>query len=400
VLSTVNDAKLRAWWFHEQGLDASLTGARPAEVLARAGWARSVGGVGPYLTLFARAGISREDADAAVAAQEIAELPSARGCTYVLPAEDFALGLTVGGGNNGDLRTAEKLGAAPGEIDALGESVVAALADGPLDPDGLRAALGDRVRDFGAEGRKRGMVTALPVALGALQAAGAIRRVPANGRLDQQRYRYALWSPSPLANAPSRTDAFAALARRFFAWAGPARVEEFRVFSGLGVKAANDAVAQLGLQPVAPGDGRLLLPHQREAWEAFGVPAEPRYALVSSLDAIVALQRDPRALLDPADAAREVFEEHGLRAVGDLRDLPSHAILDRGRLIGLWDYDVETQSIAWTAFVPTDAALRAAVARTEAYVRDQLGDARSFSLDSPKSRAPRVAALRAAQPVA
>jgi len=233
-----------------------------------------------------------------------------------------------------------------------------------------------------------------------LQAAGAIRRVPANGRLDQQRYRYALWSPSPLANAPSRTDAFAALARRFFAWAGPARVEEFRVFSGLGVKAANDAVAQLGLQPVAPGDGRLLLPHQREAWEAFGVPAEPRYALVSSLDAIVALQRDPRALLDPADAAREVFEEHGLRAVGDLRDLPSHAILDRGRLIGLWDYDVETQSIAWTAFVPTDAALRAAVARTEAYVRDQLGDARSFSLDSPKSRAPRVAALRAAQPVA
>jgi hypothetical protein len=35
-----------------------------------------------------------------------------------------------------------------------------------------------------------------------------------------------------------------------------------------------------------------------------------------------------------------------------------------------------------------------AVAHTEAYVRDQLGDARSFSLDSPKSRAPRLAALR------
>jgi hypothetical protein len=43
-----------------------------------------------------------------------------------------------------------------------------------------------------------------------------------------------------------------------------------------------------------------------------------------------------------------------------------------------------------------DKALRAEIERTTAYVRDQLGDARSFSLDSPKSRAPRLAALRQA----
>ena len=34
-----------------------------------------------------------------------------------------------------------------------------------------------------------------------------------------------------------------------------------------------------------------------------------------------------------------------------------------------------------------------AVERTERFVRDDLGDARSFSLDSPKSRAPRIEAL-------
>ena len=92
----MNEAKLRAWWWHRQGLDGSLRGAAPAAVLERSGWARSVGGVGPYLTLFARAGTSREAADAAVAALEIHELPSARGCTYVVPASDFALALTVG----------------------------------------------------------------------------------------------------------------------------------------------------------------------------------------------------------------------------------------------------------------------------------------------------------------
>jgi hypothetical protein len=43
-----------------------------------------------------------------------------------------------------------------------------------------------------------------------------------------------------------------------------------------------------------------------------------------------------------------------------------------------------------------DKALEAAIERTEAFVRDELGDARSFSLDSAKSRAPRIEAVRKA----
>ncbi len=74
--------------------------------------------------------------------------------------------------------------------------------------------------------------------------------------------------------------------------------------------------------------------------------------------------------------------------------MPSHAIVDRGRLVGLWEYDQATESIAWVSFVKKDKALQEAVTRTENFVRDQLGDARSFSLDSPKSRAPRIVALR------
>ena len=52
----MDEERLRAWRWHRQGLDGSLEGATAAEVLERTGWARSVGGVGPYLTLFARAG--------------------------------------------------------------------------------------------------------------------------------------------------------------------------------------------------------------------------------------------------------------------------------------------------------------------------------------------------------
>jgi len=76
--------------------------------------------------------------------------------------------------------------------------------------------------------------------------------------------------------------------------------------------------------------------------------------------------------------------------------LPSPAILDRGRLVGLWEYDPESQSIAWTSFIHSNAELEKAVRRSEEYIRTELGDARSFSLDSPKSRAPRIKALRTA----
>src|SRR5688572_26383656 len=88
-------ARLRAWWFRKQGLDGSLVGATPEATLDRAGWARSVGGANPYLTLFSRAGTPRSEIDQAVADLRMHELPSARGCTYVVPDSDFALALKV-----------------------------------------------------------------------------------------------------------------------------------------------------------------------------------------------------------------------------------------------------------------------------------------------------------------
>ena len=393
----MDQSKIRAWYAHRQGLDGSLDRKSAAEVLGRTGWARSVGGTGPYLTLFSRAGLSREEVDASVARLEIHELPSARGCTYVLPASDFALGLTVGHGFSDEMKTAEKLGVTEKEIDKLCGAVIAALAREPLDPEGLREATGRVVRNLGAAGQKKGLTTTLPVALGRLQASGDIRRIPINGRLDQQRYKYTLWRPNPLRGfrLPAE-EAYTQLARRFFSWIGPATIAEFQWFSGLGVKAAKAAVEPLKLGPLKTSDDRLLLPDDRAKLEAFKTPKDPYYVLVAGLDSIVLLRRDIKGMLDPKDMDRQVFVDKGTKPLGGLADLPSHAILDRGRVVGLWEYDTSTHSIAWLAFVKKDRALQEAVARTEQYVREQLGDARSFSLDSPRSRAPRVDALRSA----
>ena len=283
------------------------------------------------------------------------------------------------------------------EIDKLCDAVLRALEKEPLDPDGLRAATGKAVRNLGAEGQKKGLATTLPVALERLQTTGDIRRVPVNGRLDQQRYKYTLWRPHPLRDFKLSTEeAYTELARRYFRWIGPASIAEFQWFSALGVKAAKAAVEPLKLEPVATGDERAMLPGDRAKFEAFKPPKEPHYALMSGIDSLMLLRRDLKSLMDPKDVDRQVFADKGVKPLGGLADLPSHAVVDRGRIVGLWEFDTESDSIAWTAFVKPDKALRDAVGRTEQYVREQLGDARAFSLDSPRSRAPKIAALRKA----
>ncbi|MCY1062034.1 crosslink repair DNA glycosylase YcaQ family protein [Nannocystis sp. SCPEA4] len=387
----MHPSKLRAFWAARQGLLECDTHLSPETVLEKTGWARSVGGVGPYLTLFTRAGLTRPAIDRAVAQLEIHELPSARGCTHVVPRSDFALALrcSQGFGDAAEVQAAKKhLGVTDAELDRLGRAVLDALAGGALDPAALKDRLGDLVRNLGPEGKKRGVTTTLPLVLGTLQTAGEIRRQPIGGRLDQQRYAYARWADSPLPEFTlDAAAAYVELARRFFRWSGPASLAHFQAFSGLGVKASKAAVAPLGLLPVSADSPILALPADLDALRAFVPPETPVYRLVASVDALLLLRRDLALLLDPADVPR-------VQQIGGLQDLPSHAIVDRGRLVGLWEYDPGREDIAWTSFVRPDAALRAEVERTAAMIREHLGDARSFSLDSPESRKPRIAALR------
>ena len=390
-----DQAKVRAWWAHKQGLDGSLRGKSPAETLEQTGWARSVGGVGPYLAIHSRTGASRDEIDGVLAKIEIHELPSARGCTHVVGAKDYALALKVGQGfaDESAMKVARRLGVPDKEIDKLREKICTALEKGAMAPDELKEAVGAASRNLGEEGKKKGVTTTLPLALGFLQSAGDIRRIPVDGRLDRQRYKYAVWKPNPMAKYTlSHEEAYAELAHKYFQWIGPATVAEFQWFSGLGVKAAKDAIAPLKL--VAIEGERMMTAEDRDAFDAFKIPSKPQYSLTGSVDGLSLLRRNSRSLLDPVDYDRKVVGEKDMKVASGLMDLPSHAIFDRGRLIGLWEYDTLTSSIAWMAFIAAGKALKLAISETEAFIRDQLGDARSFSLDSPKSRAPKIENIR------
>jgi hypothetical protein len=392
--------QLRAWRWQRQRLGppakngGGAGGASAASLLADSGWSRSVGGSGPYLALFARGGLGRAAIDAAVAALEILELPSARGCTYVVPACDFALALRAGQGHGeaAELATAKKyLGVTDGEIEKLCGSVVDAIDRGPADPKELKDALGGAVRHLGDAGKKRGMTTTLPLALGLLQSRGEIRRVSVNGRIDQQRYRYTRWVDGPLARrALDDEEVTRELAERFFRWAGPATPAQLAWWAGLGQKPARAVAAELKLATFE--SDLLMFPDDLDALRATRPPKQPDAALVGSLDNLFHLRREVASLLDDDDSVLRLPGDQ--EPLSSVLDLAHHAIVAGGRLVGLWEYEVESRSIVYATFAPASAAVKRAVAATETFVREQLGDARSFSLDSPESRKAGIDKLR------
>ena len=393
----MDQPKLRAWLFARQGLQGGNF-ATPAEVFEKTGWARSVGGANPYLAAFHRGGFSREALDRAVANVEIHELPSARGCTYVLPATHFRAGLTLakGRGEPQDVVTAKRhLGLTDAELDRLCESVQSCLEGEVLDPKEIRERVGDATRSLGDEGKKRGMTTTLPLALGRLQNEGRIRRVPVSGRLDQQRYKYTAWNPSPFESGGELTldESHASFARLYFQWSGPSTKAQYQAISGVGVKASEAYVELLGL--VSFGEGDLIgFPEDREAYEAFTVPSDPVYVLAANLDNLSHWRWGCTEFVDEADVNRPAFGPKGVGALGGLSDLENQAIYDRGRLVGLWDYDPESQEVVYVSFVEKNSLLKAAADKVGDFIREQLGDMRSFSLDSPESRKPRLELLR------
>ena len=373
-----------------------MSGSSPSEVLSRSGWCRSVGGVNPYLAIFSRSGASQAEIERALAERKILELPSARGCTYVLPESDFQIGLAVGkGSREPEMNVARKLGVTDEEIERLGQAILRALESGDKDPATLKLSVGEAARSLGEEGKKKGLSTTLPLALGQLQAKGLILRQPINGRLDSQRYAYTLWHGGP-SEVPCLAveDAQTAVAERFFRWIGPATIAEFATLLAISGKAAKGVLAKLPLVPVEPDSEYLIYESELDSFHAFVCPEEPSIRLVGSMDNLFHLSRNVLLNLDDCDLVQCQAGEKGLIPLGQVQELSNNAIVDRGRIVGLWEFDPDRGEIVWHSFVSPFREMRDQIAKTEAFIRDQLGDARTFSLDSPQSRRPKIEALR------
>jgi hypothetical protein len=405
----------RALWCAKQGLAPHFIDAPPVGVVERTGWVRTLGGIDVYMAVRARSpGLRRAELDDAVVRGELHVLPAARGCIYLVPERDrlLALGFAATMSRPRTERDLEKLGVGRSELEALTALVLDALAAGPLTTTALRKALPDgAVRSLGLAGKKLGMSSPLPTVLRELEFEGRIERTLEQGRLDTERYLWRVSPPEHRAELQALGDdpleRLTSVARHFFTMAGPNTVKELATWSGAGVRECKAAVERLPVVPVTiegMSDPAWVLDSDVAALAA-ARPLEPealRFTFLPVGDNLGVVHGGPVMFVDRAHHDWPVQTWGGGSATVPLHEARylGHRFLLLGHQIaGFWEYDPEAAEVVCYTFEPVPDALvtnleeeRAGVA---AFVRDELGHGRSFSLDTDEAMHERAQELRA-----
>ena len=219
----------RAHWARKQGLAERATGS-VADVVAKTGWLRTLGGIDVYLAARARArDANRARIDEEVVAKRLRVSMALRSCIYLVPRTQAAIALRVADGlwRKRTDRDLERAGTSWREVEDVGRIALSALrAQGARSTDALRRTLpAGAARSLGEAGTKVGLTSPLGPALRDLELRGLIERTLASGRLDSESY---LWRSAEKnvfeeRGAPPTVDAaLAALVDLAISWLGPA----------------------------------------------------------------------------------------------------------------------------------------------------------------------------------
>jgi hypothetical protein len=402
-------ARARAHWLEKQGLGAPIGGA-PEEVVAATGWPRTLGGADVYLAVKARVpGLSRKTLDEAVEASRLQVIPAVRSCIYLVPRAEVPLVLKVAEEQyrKRTEREMQKLGVDDKELAALGAEVIKALRPGPMAPDALRAALPEgAVRNLGDKGRKLGVASPLPAALRYLEFEGKVERTLAGGRLDSERYDWRLPASNPFAGAKVPADAVernAAIARRFFRSAGPATVNELCNWAGQAQKDARDAMARLPLVPVTIDDfnGEAFVLEEDLPLLRAPAPDRKNLSFLPFEDNFIVLHGGPRQFVDPRHHGRSIPVWGTTRGttLGEATHMSMRALVEGDHIAGLWEYDPDAKQVVFGTFEPLPPARRKAAEQQAEelgrFLREELGHAKSFVLDTESALRERARLVKA-----
>jgi hypothetical protein len=401
--------RARAHWLQRQGLATPVKG-KVEQVVDATGWPRTLGGCDVYLAVRARLpGMSRATLDEAVQASRLQVIPAVRGCIYLVPRPEVPLVLRVAEEQyrRRTERELQKAGVKEEELAALGAEVLKALRKGPLAPDALRQAMPEgAVRSLGEKGRKLGMSSPLPTALRYLEFEGKVERTLQGGRLDSERYDWRVPAKNPFTGAKVPSDPVdrnAAVARRFFQSAGPATLKELCSWTALAQKDASLAMERLPLAPVTIegyADEAFALETDLAALRG-PAPAAKSLSFLPFEDNFIVLHGGPRMFVDPRHHGRTIPVWGTTRAttLGEATHMSMRPLLDGDRVAGLWEYDPDAKQIVFGTFEPLPAARRKLVEAQAAdlgrFLREEIGHARSFVLDTENALRERARLVKA-----
>jgi len=395
-------AALRGWWATRQGLASAGAPKTIAAAVRQAGWFSTSGAPTAYLSIRARLpGTSRAEIDrAAMDGVQMVEVPGLAGRPYLLvPPSDVPLVLRLHlAAFQAQVRHALKRDAVTeAALHAVTAQATAALEECPLSTNDLRKVVTHR--DAGV---------LLSLALNELMLRGAVRRFPANGRVDSNAYQFELRHPDDRPDLDAVGDAATVTAlgvERFLRHHGPATIDEILWWTDLTKGAIRTALEQIRAVVVAvPGwtsakNEAWLLKDDLPAWKSFKASTSDRIAFLPYRDPFVHLRRTP-SLLTRATAAPVVGVHYGKQRVApiaEVSDLVHHTILCGDELIGLWEYDPKSKLVVTRLWQPTARLRRRVDDAAEdlaTFIRNELGDAKLSAVDPPEKRAIRLAFCR------
>lgn len=377
------------------------------EVLEKAGFVRTLGGVDVYLALQARIpNFQARELDVAVAGARAQVIPAARGCIYLVARSQVpdTLAFAALQRASRDAREYDKAGIKKGELERVGKAVVSFLREqGPLSTTQLRSRLPQgSFRSLGEAGKKVGLSSTLPPALRQLEFEGRIERLLEGESLDSERYLWRIRSKEDVAEAAKRSAAelHRSLARVFFRAAGLATARMFAGWSGLGIRDSRAAVQDIelsayeveGIEEPALGfdDVAGVSPHD----------CQEIVALLPFEDNLIALRGGPRLLVDPAfhGLSVPIWGSSRSSSLGEATHSAMRTILAGNQVAGFWEFDPPSGKVVTHCFAALNSNQKEAVAneagRLEAFFQEELGHARSFSLDTDQALADRADYIR------
>jgi hypothetical protein len=259
--------KLRAWSYRRQRLDRSgesLLGTLD-EIVA-------IYGTQPTapLTMLAR---SREMDEAAFARleveKEVVRLPAMRGSLHLMPVATAPM---IYGAFPIPVRHIERAltsaGIGPDHYERAKPRLLAQLHE-PVAANGIKKSLGISEGDY--------------MAIRMMLREGLVLRLATTPRTDRLRYVATdAWLGGPIADVNPR-EALAWLAGSYFRAFGPARADDFGWWTGSGKRQSQEILA--GIELTDMGDGLLILPEDRQAFDETSPLAGNEIAILPKWDA-------------------------------------------------------------------------------------------------------------------
>jgi hypothetical protein len=384
---------INAWRMRRQYLDEPYPSKNIVDLIRSIGWIYSPGCSTPYLAMWARvSSFKTEDLNKLVFdGGKLVQLETLRGCTMLVPRDQAVVALRIRSRTFTELskQARQQMPITEAEMERLKGVVLKTLQSAPGTGEQLRESVpAPLIRDFGSDLKRIGLTNSLSLAISLLREEGKVIKTQSNRRLDSTEYSFQLTSnvlPEVDPFSIRMEEACARLAAQYFRAEAPARVKDFAWWAGINVTDAIRGTDEIKpkMVPIAvegTKDEFLISQSEVDEFHSF-IPQDHAINFIPYRDTFLKGQREIVDRFVSAAHADKPFS----RWKGKLINDPLATIICNGQVIGVWQWNEQTDDVDLLLFdstpKPLEKAIRKRASELATFIRGNLGEIRLQGLD-------------------